>query len=97
MNKLEWYNVIILSAQVSGIANSIVSFLGVVTSLNNKEFSKIYFSASISTFHIAVLMLGNFWVLDINPLSMGWLNNLPVFLSQLQVNELLLEPFLYYF
>ena len=30
-----------------------------VNSLNNKESSKIYFSASVSTFHIAVLVLGN--------------------------------------
>ena len=58
-NKLEGYNVIILLAKVSGIANSTVSFLGVVTSLNNNESSKIYFSASISTFCIAVLGLGN--------------------------------------
>ena len=41
VNKLEWYKVIILSAHVSGIANNAVSFLGVVTSLNNKE-SNIY-------------------------------------------------------
>ena len=37
-------------------------FLGVVTSLNNDESSSMYFSANVSTFHIAVLVLGNlFW------------------------------------
>ena len=46
-------------AQVSGIADSAVSLLGVVTSLNNKESSKIYFSANVSTFCIADLLLGN--------------------------------------
>ena len=34
-NKLEWYKVIILSAQVSGTARTTVSFSGVI--LNNSE------------------------------------------------------------
>ena len=59
VNRLEWHNVIILSAQVSGIANSAVSFSDVVTSLNNKESSKIYFSRGVSTFCTAVIVLGN--------------------------------------
>ena len=58
-NKLEWYNVIILSAQVSGFANSAVSLLGVVTSLYNKESKKLYFSANVSIFCIADLVLDN--------------------------------------
>ena len=37
-----------------------------VTSLNNKEPKKIYFSANVSTFHIAYLVLGNIFVLDIS-------------------------------
>ena len=35
VNKLEWYSVIILSAHISGMANSAVSFFDVVTSLDN--------------------------------------------------------------
>ena len=58
-NHLELHNIIILLAQVSGIANSAVSFLGVVISLNNKESNKIYFPANISNFCIADLVLGN--------------------------------------
>ena len=50
---------IILSAHISGIANNAVSFSGVVTILNNKESSKIYLSASVSTFQIPVFVLGN--------------------------------------
>ena len=50
-----------MSAQVSGIAKSAFSFLGVVTSLNNKECNKIYFSANVSTFFIADLVLGIFF------------------------------------
>ena len=49
----------ILSAHISGKANNAVSFSGVVTILNNKESSKIYFSANVSTFQIAVFILGN--------------------------------------
>ena len=48
-NKLEGYNVIILLAYAAGMANSAVSFWGVVTNLNNNESSSIYFSASAST------------------------------------------------
>ena len=94
-NKLEWYNIIMLSAHVSGIANSAVSFLGVVTSLNNNESSSIYFSANVSTLHIAVLVLGNlFWARYKYKSSInGWLSNLPVFPSQLQINVFLSEHF----
>ena len=45
-----------------GIANNAVSFSGVVIILNNRESNNIYISASISTFQIAVFVLGNlFW------------------------------------
>ena len=43
VNKLEWYNIIILLAQVSHIVNNSFSFSGMVTSLNNKESNKMYF------------------------------------------------------
>ena len=49
----------ILLEHVSGIANSLVCFSGLVASLNNKEPNNIYFTANISTFHIADLLLGN--------------------------------------
>ena len=93
LNKLEWYNIITLLAKVSGVANSAFFFSGVVTSLNNKESNKIYFSANVSTFHMADL--ANYFVLDIsiNLWSMGWLSIMPVFHSQVQVNVFLLEPF----
>ena len=58
-NRLEWYSVIILSAQNSGIANNAVSFSGVVTILNSKESSNRYFSANASTFQIGNLVLDN--------------------------------------
>ena len=45
-NKLEWYKVIILSANTSGIANTVTSLLGLDTILNNNKSSDIYFSAS---------------------------------------------------
>ena len=61
-NRLEWYSVIILPANISCMANSAVSFSGVVTDLNNKESSSIYLSANVSTLQIAVFVLGNlFW------------------------------------
>ena len=59
VNKREWYNIIIVYTQVSGIAHSAVSFSSVVTSLNNKGCNKIYFSANISTFHNFDLVLDN--------------------------------------
>ena len=43
----------------SGMANSAVSFSGVVTILNNNESSNIYLSANISTLQIAVFVLSN--------------------------------------
>ena len=83
MNRLERYSVIILLAHISGIANSAVSFSGVVISLNNKESSSIYFSANILTLQIAVFVLGNLFQA----------RNLPVFLSQLQINVFLSKLF----
>ena len=53
LNKLEWYKVIILLAYVSGTARTAVSFSGVI--LNNREFNRMYLSANLSTFLIAVL------------------------------------------
>ena len=53
VNRLELYKVIILSAHVSGIGNNFVSFLGVITSVNNKESNNMYFYANVSTFTIA--------------------------------------------
>ena len=44
-NKLVWYNVMILSAHISGMANSAVSLSGVVTNLNNRESNRINLSA----------------------------------------------------
>ena len=61
MNKLELYNVVILLAYILGMANKTVSFSGVVTNLNNNEFSSIYFSTNVSTLHITVAVLGNFF------------------------------------
>ena len=48
-----------MSAHVSGIANNVVSFSGIVTNLNNNESSNIYLSPSTSMLHIALLELGN--------------------------------------
>ena len=56
-NKLEWYKVMILSVHVSGTARTAVSFSGEI--LNNSESSRIYLSASISTFLIDALEVGN--------------------------------------
>ena len=53
------WNVIILLAHVSGIANSAVAFSGVITSLNNKNSNRIYFLPNVSIFHIANLVIGN--------------------------------------
>ena len=58
-NKLVWYNIMILSAHVSGIAKSAYSLSGVVTNLNNKESSNIKLSTKVSTLHISLLLLGN--------------------------------------
>ena len=56
-NRLEWYKVMILSVQVSGTARNAVSFSGVI--LNNRKSNRMYPSANISTFLIAVLEVGN--------------------------------------
>ena len=58
-NKLEWYRVIILSVQISGIVNIVVSFSEVGVILNNSEINKMYCSDRVSTFLIAALELGN--------------------------------------
>ena len=52
-NRLEWYRVIILSAQFSGTAKTTNSLSGVI--LNNSESNSIYLSANVSTFLIAAL------------------------------------------
>ena len=56
-NRLEWYKVIILSAQVSGTVRTADSFSGVI--LNNRESSRMYLSSNISTFLIVALEVGN--------------------------------------
>ena len=48
----------ILSAQISGMANTAASLSGVTIVLNNNESNNIYFSASASTFLIPTLELG---------------------------------------
>ena len=59
VNKLEWYQVIILSAHVSGTARTAVSFSGKI--LNNSESNRMYLSANVSIFLIAALEVGNFF------------------------------------
>ena len=49
---------------ISGIANNAVSLSGVETISNSKESSNIYFSANVSTFQIAILVLDNLFELD---------------------------------
>ena len=56
-NKLEWYRVIILSEHISETARTVVSFSGVI--LNNSESNRMYLSANVSTFLIAILEDGN--------------------------------------
>ena len=58
-NKLVWYNVMILSAHISGMTNSAVSLSGVVTNLNSRESNKIKLSAKVCTLCIALLLFGN--------------------------------------
>ena len=55
---LRWYNIMILSTQLSVTAKTANSFLGVVLSLNNNESSSKYLSAKVSVL-IAVLEDGN--------------------------------------
>ena len=42
-NRLEWYNMILLSAHTSGMANNAISFSDVVANLNNNESNNMYF------------------------------------------------------
>ena len=58
-NKFEWYEVIILSAHISGIANNAVSLPSIVVNLNSKESNIIYFSASASTLFKAAFLTDN--------------------------------------
>ena len=52
----------ILSAHISGTANSAVSLTGVVTNLNNNESNKMNLSTSVSALHMAFFLLDNlFW------------------------------------
>ena len=50
---------IILSAHISGIANTAVSFSGIGVILNNSDSNRMYHSSRVSTFLIAALELGN--------------------------------------
>ena len=59
VNKLKWYKAIMLSTHVSSIANTAISFSGVVDILNSNESNNVYFSANASTFCIPALELGN--------------------------------------
>ena len=53
----------VLSAHISGMADSAVSLSGVVTNLNNRESNRINHSAKVSTLCIAFFLLGNlFWI-----------------------------------
>ena len=59
MNKLELYQVIILSAHISGITRSTVSLSGVVTNMNNKKSRRINFPSNASTLCTALFLIGN--------------------------------------
>ena len=52
---LEWYKVVILSTQPSGIAKIADSFLGVILSINNNEYSNKYLSVNVLVFLITAL------------------------------------------
>ena len=56
-NRLEWYRIMILSVQISGTARTAVSLSGVI--LNNRDSSRMYLSANVSTFLIAALEVGH--------------------------------------
>ena len=58
-NKLKWYKAIILLTHITGIANTAISFPGIVDILNNKESNGMYFSANASTFCIPTLEPGS--------------------------------------
>ena len=60
----------ILSAQVSGTARTAVSFSGVI--LNNRESSRMYLSANVSTFLIAALEVGNLFCDKYRQISLKW-------------------------
>ena len=49
----------ILSTHISGIANTAASLSGIVTNLNIKESNRTKLSASVSTFFMEDLLLGN--------------------------------------
>ena len=55
----EWFNVIILSTQLTDIAKAADSFPGVALSLNNNESSNKYLSVIVSVLLIATLWDGN--------------------------------------
>ena len=71
-NRLEGYSIVILSAQTSGMAASADLFSGVFIILNNNEFNKIYLSANISTFLIAVFVWDNLAKYKHISLKYGW-------------------------
>ena len=50
----------ILSMHISGIANTADALSGVITNLNIKESDRTKLSASVSTFFMDDLLLGNF-------------------------------------
>ena len=56
--------VIILSVHISGIANIAVSFSGLEVILNRSESNRMCHSAIVSTFVIAALELGIYFVPD---------------------------------
>ena len=61
-NRLVWYNAMILSTYISGIANTPASLSGIITNLNIKESSRTELSANVSTFFMEDLLLGSlFW------------------------------------
>ena len=54
-----WYNAMILSMHISGIANTADSLSGIITNLNINESNRTKLSASVSTFFTDDLLLGN--------------------------------------
>ena len=76
---LEWYNVMILSTQCSGIAKTAYSFLDIVVILNNNESSNKYLSANVSVLLLAALEYGILFYAKykIHPWNMDCLNIQP--------------------
>ena len=72
----------ILSVHISGTASSAVSISGVVTNLNNNESNKMNLSVSVSTLHMAILLLGNLFCAKYKYRSLKyyWLSNMLGFL-----------------